>query len=548
MSDILVRCRHCGALKSPRDICVCRLGEPPQPTAKPIVRVGLGIPLGPPTQEGWLFGGRSLGAVVSGLPSSVRYGLAGLGLMAAALLALALTGTRGAATDEGPPQPAPTTVVTVTVPTPSSGRRSVPEYVPIQLASGATAQVVWISDEAPQTAVAPASPLSRPQVSAAPARPGTQNLSVGPSPDTPIFLDGSTPPGKPTPGSHANATPSQPKAARGKTPKSGKPGSRKPGTEDGKPSAEATFTDLGTLGGNESVAYDLNEAGQVVGKSQTSSGEWHAFLWKDGSMQDLGSLGGESCACAINEDGQIAGYSYVKGSSGACRAVRWSATGEMTSLGSLKDWVEFRGGAIGDTGTVIGWAAREDTSQSAAVMWTRDKAVALPSNSASAAYDINAKSVIVGYQGFDGRRAAVTWRIGAKPTKLPDLGDGWSEARAINADGHVVGFRQPTGGRACAFISRGGKLEELKNLDGYTMSVAQGVNDSDHIVGYVWKGKDNDRKERAFVWRDGSMADLNTLVAGEAVIEKARRINNHGQIAAAARVGGKAHACLIEVN
>jgi probable HAF family extracellular repeat protein len=80
------------------------------------------------------------------------------------------------------------------------------------------------------------------------------------------------------------------------------------------------------------------------------------------------------------------------------------------------------------------------------------------------------------------------------------------------------------------------------------MSVAQGINDSDQVVGYVWKGKDNDRTERAFVWRDRSMTDLNSLVSGGAVIQKARRINNHGQIAAAALIGGNAHACLIELG
>ena len=37
-------------------------------------------------------------------------------------------------------------------------------------------------------------------------------------------------------------------------------------------------TNLGTLGGAQSRAYGLNELGQVVGESDTASGESHAFL------------------------------------------------------------------------------------------------------------------------------------------------------------------------------------------------------------------------------------------------------------------------------
>ena len=41
-------------------------------------------------------------------------------------------------------------------------------------------------------------------------------------------------------------------------------------------------------------------------------GPWHAFLWKNGVMRDLGTLGGQySVATCLNDSGTIGGYSYT---------------------------------------------------------------------------------------------------------------------------------------------------------------------------------------------------------------------------------------------
>ena len=66
--------------------------------------------------------------------------------------------------------------------------------------------------------------------------------------------------------------------------------------------------DLGTLGGPQTGAAGLNNLGEVVGWSQTSTYADDGFLWSDGKMTDLGL---NFFAAAINDNGVIVGGNEI---------------------------------------------------------------------------------------------------------------------------------------------------------------------------------------------------------------------------------------------
>jgi probable HAF family extracellular repeat protein len=84
--------------------------------------------------------------------------------------------------------------------------------------------------------------------------------------------------------------------------------------------------DLGTLGGSFSVATAVNNRGEVVGYSAVpGDASYHAFVWTAASgMVDLGTLGGDlSVARGVNDNGRIVGYATTSGNV-ATRAAMWS--------------------------------------------------------------------------------------------------------------------------------------------------------------------------------------------------------------------------------
>jgi probable HAF family extracellular repeat protein len=79
---------------------------------------------------------------------------------------------------------------------------------------------------------------------------------------------------------------------------------------------DGKLIDLGTLGGIRSEANWISESGFVVGRADVpGSQSHHAYRWKNGEMTDLGLLPGQTCSTALsaNNRGQVVGETAVCG-------------------------------------------------------------------------------------------------------------------------------------------------------------------------------------------------------------------------------------------
>jgi probable HAF family extracellular repeat protein len=207
--------------------------------------------------------------------------------------------------------------------------------------------------------------------------------------------------------------------------------------------SHARMIDLNTLGGRDSKAKDINEAGEVVGWSKVSDVSSHAFRYRGAKLEDLGTLPGGtySAANAINAQGLIVGTAET--ATHLVHAVVWSNKG-IIDLGTLPGGSRSRALAVNDRGDVVGFSEAEG-SETHAFLYS------------------------------DGRMQ-----------DLGSLGNDPIRANAINNRGQIVGGSNVTVFVRHAFVWENGKMQDLNKLvpaDGkWRLVEAYGINDAGRIL------------------------------------------------------------------
>ncbi len=290
-------------------------------------------------------------------------------------------------------------------------------------------------------------------------------------------------------------------------------------------------TDLGTLSGASSTKVsDINSSGEIVGTSGN-----HAFLWSNGLMTDLGTLGGGvSMAHAINDQGVVVGEASA--ASGETHAFMWQS-GVMKDLGVGGETSMARG--INFRGDIVGLASAKNL-RGGAVLWSGGQRQFIgdlgASGSGSRAISINDKGQVAGVSsGFatnQGVVRAVVWLNGTI-SDLGALGGLHSTANAIDAQAMVIGWAEVADNSTAAFQWQNGKMTKLESLPGSVTSAGNGtqataVNDSGIIVGSCVTSTG---ETHAVIWSNGRIADLNSLIPQTGlVLTRATGINRFGQI------------------
>jgi len=318
--------------------------------------------------------------------------------------------------------------------------------------------------------------------------------------------------------------------------------------------AQFTVHEIPTLGGDRSTALGVNNAGQVVGSARNAQGLFQPILWENGVVTNLNPFPGtQGNANAINNNGEIVGF--INSTPGTTqRGFYWNA-GSLTLLepasGNPNHFTEAHG--INDHGQISGSAQVAGPNGFQAFIWDRDNTapvISVPQVSGtgagfSAGYYINNNGQMTGYYqsnlGFEQPwRGFVYQTSNNLATDIGTLGDdnSYVEAWDINDKGHVVGYSDTNLFFSTrAFILTEDGMQNLGTLGG-DFSSALGINNDDWVVGT----SSNDLgQNRAFLWRDGVMEDLNDFIDPDSgwVLERAQGISDTGWIVGLGQLNGE---------
>jgi probable HAF family extracellular repeat protein len=316
--------------------------------------------------------------------------------------------------------------------------------------------------------------------------------------------------------------------------------------------------DLGTLGGDSSRGTAINDAGEVVGTAATRTNS-HAFLYGAGRMHDLGTIAGDySEASAINAAGQVTGVSST--ADGRIRGFLYSE-GSMIDLGSLGGlaplpWQQrdSEGRAINAWGQITGYAYTA-LGRPHAFVYTPGAVEPMkdippmptPYYSESQGIAINDLGHVMLHENVDFYISTYLFIDDTHRHNIGILPYGHDvRGLALNNSDQIAGTqtdeRPPSGLGTHGFVYSDGVLTELTAYPG---GGATALNNAGDVVG--WQIRWPVDGTYPFLFTRGMAFDLNALVPPGSgwTLSEALRINDKGQIIGVGQTQGQVRAFLL---